>query len=420
MKARVFACLFVLLGGCTLPGVGSQAVSRTSPPLKPVGTYSLRGDPNFNVNQLSGEMRLWHNRLWNGIEYLNETDSWLNPERLALSGDLYKLGRQLNAHITSLLLALRVTKDLTLLDEVDRLMELARTELKDYNADGFRNWRYLNDNGGSLYNDDYHEMDEILTHSLVAAVAAALEENAAFSELYAERAAFWTDYLENDFEAKWRGRNDVPSGFPFVEKDLMHPYVQFIRYHFYMHKLTGDAAYQREAERMAQLVTQQVRRVYTPGGPAYVWNHRFLPDSDGDALSCQPFVYLQITFQAFEDMAMEGFSIFDDAFMQRVATVMTTLVMKDGYRSFASDVCGGVFQAGFFPSSGDNGVIYHFMNFPFAEVGKWDATGKLERTVERAYNEVDLEDDHFPRGQANLSAAMLFLLADDPDGQHPN
>ncbi len=358
--------------------------------------------------------------MWNGIEYLNETDSWLNPERLALSGDLYKLGRQLNAHITSLLLALRVTKDLALLDEVDRLMELARTELKDYNADGFRNWRYLNDNGGSLYNDDYHEMDEILTHSLVAAVAAALEENAAFSEAYAEHAAFWTDYLENDFEAKWRGRNDVPSGFPFVEKDLTHPYVQFIRYHFYMHELTGDASYEREAERMAQLVTHQVRQVYTPGGPAYVWNHRFLPDSDGDTLSCQPFVYLQITFQAFEDMAMEGFSIFDDTFMQRVATAMTSLVIKDGYRSFASDVCGGVFQAGFFPSSGDNGVIYHFMNFPFAEVGKWDATGKLERTVERAYNEVDLEDDHFPRGRANLSATMLFLLADDPDAQHPN
>ena len=79
-----------------------------------------------------------------------------------------------------------------------------------------------------------------------------------------------------------------------------------------------------------------------------------------------------------------------------------------------------MFQAGFFPSTGDNGVIYHFMNFPFAEVGKWDATGKLERTVKRAYNEVDLEDDHFPRGQANLSATMLFLLAADPDAQHPN
>ena len=108
-------------------------------------------------------------------------------------------------------------------------------------------------------------MDEILTHSLVAAVAAALEENAAFSEVYAEHAAFWTDYLENDFEAKWRGRNDVPSGFPFIEKDLTHPYVQFIRYHFYMHKLTGDAGYQREAERMARLVTRQVREIYTPG-----------------------------------------------------------------------------------------------------------------------------------------------------------
>lgn len=370
-------------------------------------------------------MQLWHTRLWEGIEYANSTDSWLNPEVQAASGDLYLLGRQLNVHITSLLTALRVTKDLALLDEVDRLMELARAQLQDYNADGFLNWRYLNEGADStsrpFLGDDYHEMDEMLTHSMVAAVAAAFAENASLNSRYGERAEFWTNYLKNHFEAKWRERNEVPFGLPFISRNLMHPYVQFIRYNYYMYELTGDSSYYSEAQRMADQVTRQVREVFTPGGPAYVWNQRFLPEAeDADALSCQPFTYLEYTFQAFQDMALEGFSVYDDAFMQRVATAMTSLVMEGGYRSFAEDICGGIFQAGMFPSSGSEGVIYHFMNFPYAEIGKWDATGRLQSAVESAYSEVDLDSDRYPRGRSNLSAAMLFILANNPDGRRAN
>lgn len=418
---RALLCSLAVLTGCTLPGVRSQAISRVSPPLAPVGVYSLRGDPNFDPNRLPGEMRLWHARLWEGIRYLNSGDSSVRPDVLASSGDLYELGRAFNNYVTTLLNALRVTKDLALLDEVDRLLEVARAQLADTNADGFLNWRYLNEGGDSdgtdHYGDDYHVMDDILTHSLIAAAAGALRENAAFNSRYEEHAAFWQDYLKNNFEAKWRRRNGVPTGFPFLSRDLMHPYVQFIRYHYYMHKLTGDAAYLREAERMAELVTEQVREVYTSGGPAYVWNQRFLPEGDGERLSCQPFVYLRLTFQAFEDMAFEGFSVFDDAFMQRVATAMTALVVRDGYREFSTDICGGTFQGGFSPSGGDGGITYHFVNMPYAEIGKWDATGQLRRDVERAYREVDLDDRYYPRARANLSAAMLILLANDPDGQ---
>ncbi len=422
MTKRFFACiLMLLLTSCAVPGARSQVVSRTSLPLEPVGTYSLRGNPNFSADRLPSEMKLWHTRLWEGIEYANNSEESLNPETRAASGDLFSMGRFLNVHITTLLSALRVTKDLALLDEVDRLMEMARAELADTNADGFQNWRYLNetaDSSRSFYNDDFHEMDEILTHSMVAAVAYALSENAPFDRRYEEHAQFWLDYLKNDFEAKWRERNDVPFGLPFISKNLMHPYVQFIRYNLYMYKLTGDTAYYSEANRMADLVLRQVREIYTTGGPAYVWNQRFLPEAeDSKTLSCQPFVYLQYTFQAFQDLAMEGFNVFDDAFMQRVATSMTALVIEDGYRSFAEDICGGTFQAGFFPSSGDEGVIYHFMNFPYAQIGKWDATGKLLRTTERAYAEGDLDSFRFPLARANLSATMLFLLADSPDGR---
>lgn len=420
MIIRVLTCLLaLLLTSCSLPGVKSQAVSRVSPPLRPVGTYSLKGDPNFSPNQLPSEMRLWHTRFWDGVRYINDSKGDFNPEAMASSGDLNAIGRKLNNYITTLLTTLRVTKDLAILDEVDRLMELARAQLKDYNGDGFRNWRYLAEDGDdSFYGDDEFTMEEILTHSVVAAAAAALNENAAFDSRYREHATFWKDYLKNDFEAKWRERNEVPFGFPFLTRNLMHPYVQFIRYHLYMYELTGEAAYYSEAERMAREVPQQVRRVYTSGGPAYVWDQRFLPEAERDeALSCQPFVYLRLTFQAFQDLALEGFSIFDTTFMQYVATAMTSLVMKDSYRSFASDICGGMYQAGLKPSSFDNGITFHFVNYPYAMIGKWDATGKLERAVRRAYNEVDLDDGYYTLGRANLSAIMLFLLANNPDAR---
>ena len=364
-------------------------------------------------------MKLWHTRLWDGIRYVNAANnSSFDPEELAASGDLNAMGRKLSVYLTTLITALRVTKDLALLDEIDRLMELARTQLADYNGDGFRNWRYLGGNDRSFLGDDYHVMEDILTHSVVAAAAAALHENAAFDERYREHAIFWEDYLKNDFEAKWRKRNDKPFGFPFLTRDLMHPYVEFIRYHLYMYEMTNDAAYYSEAERMAREVTRQVRRVYTAGGPAYVWDQRFLPEAErSDALGCQPFIYLRLTFQAFQDLALEGFSVFDDTFMQYVSTAMTSLVMKDSYRSFAGDICGNVFQGGLRPSGRDDGITFHFVNYPYAVVGKWDATGKLERAVRRAYNEVDLEDSYYPMGQANLSAEMLLLLANKPDAQ---
>lgn len=416
----LFACALTLaLTSCTLPAIGAQAVSRESLPLEPVPTFSLQAAPTFSPASLPREMQLWHSRLWNGIEYVNATDRFYNPETLASSGDLYSLGRHFNVYVTSLLTALRVTGDHAILDEVDRLMLLAAEQLGDHNADGFRNWRYLNEDADSssrpLVGDDFHVMDEILTHSMVAAVAYAFKANEAADARYAERAAFWTDYLKNDFEAKWRQRNGVPYGFPFLSRDLMHPYVQWIRYHYYMYGLTGDAAYYSEAERMARQVSVQVREVLTPSGPAFVWNQRFLPESEGDVLTCQPFVYLQLTFQAFQDLAMEGFSVFDDAFMQRVATSMTELVLRDGYDSFAGDICGGTFQAGMSPtrSRSARGVSYHFVNFPYATIGKWDATGRLETLVRRAYDELELtSENNYAAGQANLSATMLFLLAE--------
>ncbi len=392
MTKRFFALILtLLLTSCAVPGARSQVVSRTSLPLEPVGTYSLRGNPNFSTDRLPSEMELWHKRLWEGIEYANNSEESLNPETRASSGDLFSMGRFLNVHITTLLSALRVTKDLALLDEVDRLMEMARAELADTNADGFQNWRYLNeatDSSRSFYNDDFHEMDEILTHSMVAAVAYALSENAPFDRRYEEHAQFWLDYLKNDFEAKWRKRNNKRSGFPFIEHKLMHPTLNMIRYHYYMYKLTGGSDYYSEAKRLASKVRGTMRS--SDGG--YVWAHEV-----GSRSGCQPMTYVKYTTSALADLSTASSSLFDSSFMKRVAYTMARKALKSSSgTSLADNICG----------SGSYGSANMFNEYPYAQLAPWDSSGRLETAAERVYAAVERRSST-PK-TSNLAAIMVF------------
>jgi hypothetical protein len=115
-------------------------------------------------------------------------------------GDINTLGRNLNSYLTSILTLFRLTGDKALLTEVDRIMELERAKLSDCEyhyknvaeanpdgtpvdkrectKDGFLNLirRPKNNEGADLQfiGNDHHEMDEILSHSIIAEVAYAL------------------------------------------------------------------------------------------------------------------------------------------------------------------------------------------------------------------------------------------------------
>ncbi len=127
--------------------------------------------------------------------------------------------------MASLIAAYRVNKDPDTARYIKAVMDIAYGKPRDTNGDGYRNWRYFNDPSSGSYGTNTHDMDEMLTHSMVAAAAYTLKEAG-----YTTSANTWTNYLKNDFEAKWRKRNNKPTGFPFIEKDLFHPYVQFTRY----------------------------------------------------------------------------------------------------------------------------------------------------------------------------------------------
>ena len=320
----------------------------------------------------------------------------LDPKLLAASGDLYKLGRNFNNYATGLILAYRETGDRALVQQLDELMALAKEKLVDTNGDGYRNWLYLNATSQSTsFGTDLHEMDEILTHSVVAAVAYTFEQAG-----YGSSAAFWTDYLKNDFEAKWRARKNKSTGFPFLSKTLMHPYVQFIRYHLYMSKLTGDSNYYTEAKRMSEVVKRNMRPSITPGGPGYIWDHRVQLSGEA-SLGCQPMVYVRLTTQALADLAIADANLFDTTFMEKVANTMAyAALLKDDGSLLAGDSCG----------AGSYGTINTFAGMPYAQLAPWDDSNRLRVAAERAYAAVEKWNLASPK-TPNIAAQMVFALA---------
>jgi hypothetical protein len=247
----------------------------------------------------------WHSRVLATIENPRWQED-LDPKKLAASGDLYKLGRNLNNYVTTLILAYRETGDRDLVRQLDSVMNIAKGKLRDTNGDGYKNWLYLTHTDSSsepFYGTDKHIMDEMLTHSMVAAAAYTFKQTG-----YSSSASFWTSYLKNDFEAKWRKRNGKSSGFPFIKHFLMHPTTNFIRYHLYMYKLTGQSSYYSEAKRLTGLVKGTMRT----SGSGYVWDHKV-----GGTSGCQPTVYVKYTTQALVEIATADSSLFDSSFMRK-------------------------------------------------------------------------------------------------------
>jgi hypothetical protein len=368
---------------------------------------SLRIDPSFTVDSLPADTRLWYNRFLAGMrnpsQYPNATTS-------AQSGDVYGYGRTLNTSMTTILQMLRVTGDRQLLDEVDRLAQLMRAKLKDssilthggstYQADGYLNWQWLNPGDPNYYGTDVHVMDEMLTHSLVASYAYAFHLNRDLDPRYAERAQFWTNYLKNHFEAKWRKRNNKATGFPFLEKNLAHPYMQFVRYHFYMAKLTGDNAYENEALRMAGNIKNQIKEVSTPIGTGAVWAHG-MTTLGSTSTGIQSTTYARYTVQGAADLAAEGFSIFGEAgYMEKIAVTLANNVMDGNLSAYAAYINGS--------GSGAESLDTYAIS-PWAMIGRWDKTGEVKVETDRVYRKLEASPENPKR--IHLPAGMVYLLS---------
>ena len=271
----------------------------------------LKVDPTFDIATIEdAETRAWYARVKDKIRVERGVScSGAKPEgasathEAACTGEREVVGRTLNMYVTSLLTLFRVTGDKELLDEVDRVMEVAYANLKDTDGDGYRAWTLR-----SL--EALNRKEDSLAHGFIAQVAFTLKQNAEYStpeHNYEAHADAWLAYLQDEFEAKWRRYK----GNDFPEPRLMHPYINLVRYHLYMSKLfPEDARYVSELDRMSAIVLEEFVVDETPNGEAYVWSHELRQVTKGatadTCLNFQMSGYPPYTVQNFVDLGLAG------------------------------------------------------------------------------------------------------------------
>jgi hypothetical protein len=365
-------------------------------------TLPMRGDVTFDRESLDGAISDLYQQL---LDDLDRHDGVPETLELAARDDLYTYGRTLSQHVQSILAVFRLTGDLVLLDHVDVIAERMRAELRDGwrdtndgsdgERDGYLNWVWRHSDTSAHTGKDTHEMDEIKAHALVALIAYALDQNrdlpSPTGRDYAAHADFWRDYLVHHFEAKWRERKGVAVGFPIMVRTLMHPYIAWVKWHFYMWKLTGEAGYLAEANRMADVLWDEYRPVESPSGPAYVWSHGVLGEGSSHE-RLQSTTYAGYVYGDMVDFYFEQFHGWaSEAAMGAFARTFTEFVMDvpDPFRDgFASDVGGGVSRGGLpsEPSYERMSIAWYRIN-AYALASAWDDSGRLGTLTGVAYHD---------------------------------
>lgn len=360
------------------------------------------------------------------MDTVGDEDRSAYATELADSDDLYQYSRALHTYIVSLLTAYRLTGDDDLLAEVDRLAEIMRSHLDDSwrdtddnrsrGRDGYRNWVWRGSNRDHR-GKDLNEIDEMRTHALVAEFAWAFETQRGTETDdgtdYGERADFWKEYLREDFEAKWRERKDVPwPKFPFMGRPYVHETVSFIKYHYYMYRLTEREEYLREAKRLTDIVLAEFQEVETDEGPALVWTHALVRQG-GDREFLQPTTYARYVFADAVDLHLEGFDRWADPELVRgLANTLAQFIIDEDEMEMARDIGGGERRAGLRPSSDDDwsGPTYtQYAISPFALLAAWDESGIVVEFSERVHERLDSDQ------RSILVPAGLLLAAATAD-----
>ena len=398
-------------------GEVSFATPSTSPAPSPSGpsapvdrnSYALRGNPSFSKYNLSAEQRRWYDALWKAID--NPGQLPFNATSLAKSGDSYTYRGDLQDYITSLLLAFRMTGDLRLLDEVDQLAQLMRAELEDGwrgtrdgtngKKDGYLNWVNRYDKNPKFLGKDTQMSYDLKANALVAMIAWALQNNRDLRSPsgvnYGAHADFWKSYLVNHFEAKWRKRNGKTSGFPFADIKGLHTYHSFMKWHYYMGKLTGKSAYTNEAKRMMNDMWdgKTFKETSSSYGTALVWSRgvmgnltRYDKRSNYDYLHPQD--YARYIVEEVVDLHFEKFDRYaSNDVPQKMARSVAAFVVDNGSSSFARDIGGGKSRAGFSASSSSWGRMskQRFAESSWSFLAAWDRSSgnKIEKVTEDVF-----------------------------------
>jgi hypothetical protein len=399
----------IALGSCVPVGMPHER-----PPLD----VDLKGDPAFDRLSLSSEQSVAYDGL---LASLQHPDILRAVMAMAASDDVYVYSRVLYSHVQAVLVAFRMTGDLVLLDHVDMIAEQMRAQLadgwrgtndgSDGTKDGYLNWVFRS-GGGSDAGKDLRRIDEMGAHGNVAAIAYALHVNrdlvSPSGRRYGANADFWRDYLVNHFEAKWRKRTGVTSGFPIMTRPFTVTYIKWIRWHYYMGMLTGNEAYLAEARRMADEHWKHMYPIATPAGTAYVWAHGMKALDGPLSHELHATTYAGHVYGTAVEFFLEGFHQWrDEENLRRLARTFTQFIIdttdpiKNG---MASDVGGGKPRLHLEPAADRSrlgNTMYRDRNYGL--IGPWDPTGKVHAittTLQRRYD-----------GRSNtalLSSALLL------------
>lgn len=335
LKAQLALAGLLVLGACAQPTGPNDLPDRDNgsgaQPLEPRTLTTWTIDPEFDAADLEdAETRAWYQRVKLEIAR-DRTIACLPPDTppegypyyplsatvAACSGVKHYVGRGVQSHVTSLLTLFRLTGDAELLAEIDRVMEIAKSQLRDTDGDGYRNWRWL----PSIDSDDFNPKEDTLAHGYIPQIIYVFQQNAEHSTLehdYRAHAAEWLAYLRYEFEAKWAPRFSTADYEGLPVSPLFHPFIEMVRYNVYMAKLfPEDKKYQRLHERLAATVLNEFKTDTTPSGDAFVWSHMVREMKfEGDPDTCMQFqmaTYPNRTIQVFMDLALDGYPGFSDA-----------------------------------------------------------------------------------------------------------
>ncbi|MFQ5719665.1 MAG: hypothetical protein ACE5IK_08945 [Acidobacteriota bacterium] len=361
-RATAWICL--LAAALSLLFVAPSRAQQAGEDLSPVG------DPLFDPNSLSGEMRVWYDRMWESIEASRAT-----VDARSSSRDLYLLGRYVNDYTTALIFALRATGDLRFLDRAAEIWENARATLADEwcdgTTDGYVNWVWLiNPDVTSEYCKDTHHMDEAMAHGPVALLAYTLDRNRDLDPAYGEKADFWVSYLETQFLAKWTARAGDPvaaweTGAGFYKR-FTHPRANQLRVAYYLHKLTGKPFYLERAGAIDSDLASHLE-VNPSVSTALQWKHQVAGTDEG----YQKVQYAHYFMNVAMEMNLEGFgSDADAATMAKFASTFRDVVLKPA-SSMTERVDG-------------TGSVGRKL-YGHSGLGRWDPTHMILDRAEAAY-----------------------------------
>jgi hypothetical protein len=408
---RFFAvcCLILFLGACSqspAPEATEMVEAEVEAELEQQSTTTrapMRGNTSFSTSSLTSAQRLWYTRLWAGIR---NPDQNPNMTTRANTDDIFAYGRDVHQHLQTLLTVFRVTGDLKLLDEVDRLAQIMRGKLHDSwrgttdgsnQRDGFLNWVDRTQSGSGYRGKDLTEINEMRTHAMVAMVAYAFHANRDLRSpsgiSYGARADFWRNYLVNHFEAKWRKRKSKPwPQFPFLQRNGMPSQIEWIKYHYYMGLLTGKSEYTSQARKMTdEMFSCEFRTASTSNGTAYVWHSSRYCATGGDRDYLQPTTYGRYIIGNAVELHLEGFYTWaDPTHMPRFANTVGRFLMDNGATDFARDIGGGVSRASISASPSSTWKRQSRYNYEFSAyplIARWDSSGRVGTISEQVYKQ---------------------------------